>query len=88
MTITGDRVGDCDNTHTDDMIVDVFEAPLASFTLPSRASSGLPVTFDATMSRGGGGTSSSMHGTLEILLTVKEQPLNMFMLHPENIMQN
>lgn len=34
LTITGDLIGQCDNTHTDELTVQVFEAPIAEFTLP------------------------------------------------------
>jgi len=55
LTITGDKTGDCDNTNSDDMIVTVYEAPLATFKAPSRAALPLPVSFDASESRPGGG---------------------------------
>lgn len=34
LTITGDLIGQCDNTHTDELIVQVFDAPIADFSLP------------------------------------------------------
>lgn len=50
LTITGDLVGDCDNTDKDEMIVTVVEAPVASFeaeTLLAEKSDGI---FDASKS--------------------------------------
>lgn len=50
LTITGDLVGDCDNTDKDEMIVTVVEAPVASFdaqTLLAEKSVGI---FDASKS--------------------------------------
>lgn len=35
LTITGDPIGECDNTDTDELTVTVFEAPIADFTLPA-----------------------------------------------------
>ncbi len=34
LTITGDLIGQCDNTHTDELTVKVFDAPIADFALP------------------------------------------------------
>jgi len=54
LSITGDRVGNCDFTDTDEMYVTVYDAPTAKFTAVSAAAEGLPVTFDASMSNGNG----------------------------------
>ncbi len=53
LTITGDQIGNCDNTATDEMMVEVFESPVASFESVSREAKGKPVLFDASKSRGG-----------------------------------
>jgi PKD repeat protein len=50
LTITGDRVGDCNNTDDDEMIVVIHEAPAAKFTCPASAQMGKPVVFDAHQS--------------------------------------
>lgn len=34
LTITGDLIGQCDNSDTDELTVQVFDAPIADFTLP------------------------------------------------------
>jgi len=34
LTITGDLIGDCDNTDTDEVLVQVYEAPVAKFSAP------------------------------------------------------
>ncbi len=54
LMITGDRIGDCDNTGADDMTVTVYEAPLATFTCVTHAGLGEPITFNAGASEGGG----------------------------------
>jgi PKD repeat protein len=48
LTVTGDQVGDCDNTDTDDLIVTVHEAPVAQFTGLAAAPLRQAVTFDAS----------------------------------------
>jgi len=45
LTITGDRVGDCANTHTDEMSVTVYKTPNPEFTCPLTAEPGKPVSF-------------------------------------------
>ncbi len=47
LTITGDRIADCNNTDSDEMIVEIHEAPVAKFTCPESAQLGKPVVFDA-----------------------------------------
>lgn len=47
LTITGDKVGQCSNRHSDFAKVNVIAAPLASFEAPDRAPMGAPVVFDA-----------------------------------------
>lgn len=54
LTITGDQIGDCDNTDTDDVLVTVFDAPVASFTSPEMSPVSQPVTFDASRSMSAG----------------------------------
>lgn len=50
LTITGDRIGDCNNTDDDEMIVVIHEAPVAKFTCPASAQMEKPVVFDAYQS--------------------------------------
>jgi PKD repeat protein len=50
LTITGDRIGDCNNTDDDKMIVVIHEAPVANFSCPASAQMGEPVVFDARQS--------------------------------------
>ncbi len=50
LTITGDRIGDCNNTDNDEMIVVIHEAPVAKFTCLASAQMGKPVVFDAHQS--------------------------------------
>ncbi|KPA14768.1 PKD domain-containing protein [Candidatus Magnetomorum sp. HK-1] len=52
LSITGDRIGNCDYTDTDFMNVTVYDAPTAKFTAVSAAAEGIPVTFDASLSTG------------------------------------
>ncbi|MCP4221031.1 MAG: PKD domain-containing protein, partial [bacterium] len=66
LTITGDRIGNCNNTNSDEMTVSVFEAPLASFTGLSMVPAGTPVLFDASMS------SVSKHGIAESVKIVSK----------------
>ena len=55
LTIYGDRIGDCDNVDTDELIVTVNEAPIAKFSMSSQAAPvGEPVVFDASDSESGG----------------------------------
>ncbi len=53
LTITGDLIGNCNNTDTDEMTVTVFEAPVAEFTCPIIAEIGKPVRLEAKQSTGG-----------------------------------
>ncbi len=50
LTITGDQVGKCDNTDSDELLVTVRDAPIASFLAPVAAAQGEKVTFDASAS--------------------------------------
>ncbi|MDY6792884.1 MAG: PKD domain-containing protein [Thermodesulfobacteriota bacterium] len=50
LTITGDRIGDCNNTDSDEMMVVIHEAPVAEFTCPASAPVGRPITLDAQQS--------------------------------------
>jgi PKD repeat protein len=55
LTIYGDRIGDCDNVDTDELVVAVNEAPIASFSIsPEIAPVREPLLFDASESRSGG----------------------------------
>lgn len=51
LTITGDLLGECDNTDKDEMIVTVVEAPVAAFKSETLATENKPVTFDASESK-------------------------------------
>lgn len=55
LTITGDELGDCDNTDTDELIVVVKAAPIANFSAPAAFGRDMKVVFDAEESNGGGG---------------------------------
>lgn len=48
LTITGDQVGACDNTASDEVMVRVIEAPIARIEAPGAAPVGTQVTFDGT----------------------------------------
>lgn len=50
LTVTGDLVGDCDNTARDMTKVNVFEAPTAKFTVPKIVALDTPIVFDANNS--------------------------------------
>ena len=50
LTITGDRLGNCNNTDNDEMIVTIHEAPVAKFSCPVALEIGKPVVFDASRS--------------------------------------
>ncbi|MBT8351024.1 MAG: PKD domain-containing protein, partial [Deltaproteobacteria bacterium] len=50
LTITGDRMADCNNTDDDEMVMVIQEAPVASFTCPALAQMGKPTVFDAHQS--------------------------------------
>ena len=52
LTVTGDQVGDCDNSDTDDVIITVHEAPVAQFTSVDAAPVRQAVSFDASASTG------------------------------------
>jgi len=54
LTITGDQIGDCDNTDNDAVLVTVYDAPVANFTSPEMSPVNLPVTFDASSSMSAG----------------------------------
>jgi PKD repeat protein len=50
LTITGDQIGDCDNTDTDEVLVNVYEAPVAQFTCPAIFPIHRAAPFDASAS--------------------------------------
>ena len=50
LTITGDRVADCNNTDDDEMVIVIHEAPVANFTCPASAQMAKPIAFDAHQS--------------------------------------
>jgi len=50
LTVTGDQVGDCDNTDNDEVIVTVHEAPVAQFTSLEAAPVRQSISFDASAS--------------------------------------
>jgi PKD repeat protein len=55
LTIHGDRIGDCDNVDSDELLVTVNEAPTAKFNSSSLvAPVNDPVTFDSSGSKSGG----------------------------------
>ncbi len=54
LTITGDLIGNCDNTDKDEIIVTVLEAPEAKFTFERAAAVNTPVYFDGSVSDGKG----------------------------------
>lgn len=54
LTITGDQVGDCDNTDADELTVTVVSAPIAAFSAPKKVAKNLPASFDASVSSGEG----------------------------------
>lgn len=51
LTITGDLLGDCDNTDKDEMIVTVVDAPVALFNSSTLVPERIPITFDASDSK-------------------------------------
>ncbi len=53
LRITGDPVGDCDNTDSDELTVTVHEAPIAQISAPQRAPINNKVDFDASESKSG-----------------------------------
>lgn len=53
LTITGDQVGNCDNSSSDEMTVTVYEAPVAIFNNPPQMGVKQPVKFDASGSKSG-----------------------------------
>lgn len=54
LTITGDQVGECDNTATDELIVTVYDAPIAVFSSPESIPVNSEIELDASESKGGG----------------------------------
>ncbi|MCP4656145.1 MAG: PKD domain-containing protein, partial [bacterium] len=54
LDVTGDPVGDCDNTGSDAIMLTVLEAPVAELSAPEATPVGVPVTFDAAASSGSG----------------------------------
>lgn len=55
LTITGDLMGDCDNTDKDEMIVMVVDAPVAIFNASTLVPERKPITFDASESKASSG---------------------------------
>ena len=54
LTVTGDSVGTCENTDTDEMVVTVREGPVAEIKCPATVAKGESVVFDALGSTGSG----------------------------------
>ncbi len=54
LTITGDLIGDCDNSDKDEMTVTVLDAPISEFSAPKMAPVSEPVTFNGSKSSGEG----------------------------------
>ena len=54
LRITGDKIGNCDYTDSDNMIVTVHEAPVSYFTCPTDFPLGESVHFDSSKSYGNG----------------------------------
>lgn len=54
LTITGDQIGDCDNSSTDEITVTVIEGPKANFVFDKKAPVNSAVQFDASSSDGRG----------------------------------
>ncbi|MBN1208564.1 MAG: PKD domain-containing protein [Myxococcaceae bacterium] len=54
LTITGDRVGQCDDTDTDELVVSVHEAPAARLSAPQAVAVGEEVALDASGSTSNG----------------------------------
>lgn len=50
LTITGDLIGECDNTDTDELLVTAFDAPTALFTAPEVYPISQPLALDASAS--------------------------------------
>lgn len=55
LTIQGDRAGQCDNSHSDEMTVRVVEAPIALIEAADRIPVGAVARFDASASTGADG---------------------------------
>jgi PKD repeat protein len=55
LSITGELVGECDNTDTDELIVSVTDAPLAAFQSVDSVALGSSISFDASTSFGNNG---------------------------------
>lgn len=53
LTISGDRIGTCNNTDTDETQVTIYEAPTAAFTCPQRVEKGKTILFNANGSGAG-----------------------------------
>ncbi len=52
LTIEGDKAGQCDNTNTDELTVQVVAAPVAGVKAPHRAATGIPVPFQSATREG------------------------------------
>lgn len=61
LTVTGDEVGHCDNTDTDEMKVTVHKAPVARIEVVDVTPVGVATTFDATSSSGEGSKIKEYH---------------------------
>ncbi len=53
LRITGDQIGSCNNTDTDEMIVTIHKAPVAKFTAPKRVEKNQLISFNAEESKAG-----------------------------------
>lgn len=49
LMITGDQIGNCDNTDTDEMMVTIHEAPVVELECPAMSEPGKPVQFRASI---------------------------------------
>ncbi len=54
LNVTGDRMGECDNTSTDEVSVTIYEAPAAIIEVPELLANKEPVTFNGGQSTSGG----------------------------------
>ena len=56
LTVTGDRVGHCDNRNSDQVLITVLDAPRIQLDAPGEAAVGQPVAFKAMPLEGSGGS--------------------------------
>ncbi len=54
LTVTGDQLGSCDNTNTDELVVKVLKAPAPLIDGPAQVPIGQSASFDGSGSSGGG----------------------------------